>query len=177
MKNIVPFNNFDYLNEVMSEQQKTILTQNRERLAERKSTLKITHDKLKRLGFNLKHRNFATLKETYKTFDDKAKKIITKDHGKNSFYFDFEVSWYDNGTKASMTGCIGVNANRIIENYREEYDEQRKKYQYGFVVQGWVAGKLKEIINNLGFEVSGGSSGYSHSGALIYIYLSSGELD
>lgn len=132
--------------------------------------------KLDQLGFAKHHRNFAVLDQTFEKFESKGKEIINAATSKGfEFHFSFEASWYDNRTKASLRGLIGMNKYDLQRKYRDEWNAYHAQWKYE-TLDGWAAGKLANIIKGKPDEPSQGSSGYSYSGNYILNHLSGGEL-
>jgi hypothetical protein len=141
--------------------------------------------KLDDLGFSKKHRYFETLKETYDKFESRAKQIIQKSNDKYNLRFDFELGWYSSGSshvkdRASISCYVSfATNNELYDMFYDEYQEQRKKYQYGFSKEGFYADKQQQIFStlNLPFKVGGGNGSYSSSGSRVFLTLCHGELD
>lgn len=123
------------------------------------------------------HRSYQVLDETYNTFKEKANKLIKADKGKHTFSFNFEAGWYDHHHKASIGGYVSIDRDELYEEFKTEFEEQKKKYTYGFNRDGFMAEKIKQICSSYGVKAYGGSSSYSSHGSQIFLPLETGEID
>lgn len=61
--------------------------------------------------------------------------------------FEVDVNWYDNRTKASISGllCVYLNEFRKLGEYQEEWKKYHEEWKYNSYEQ-FVAGKLRKLI-------------------------------
>jgi hypothetical protein len=131
--------------------------------------------RLKDIGCSKTHRNYTVLTEAWKKYI-KDGTVLCKKLKEYELQFSFRAAWYDRGEKASITGLVGVYKGVIIKNYEEEYLADKKAYPHGFVVEEFVAGKLKELCNKTGIKVMGGSSNYNYGNGKVSLQFVAGEI-
>lgn len=120
------------------------------------------------------HSSYKIVQNVYNNFLQAANTLQEK-NPTLELKFDFDASWYEKKTKASLRGYFGINKMVILRMYRDEINEEKKKYSH-FVLDGFVADKLKEIAEKSGVKAYGSSSAYTESGGSIYLEIANGEI-